>query len=69
MFELSVCRIEGRLLKAIHEELSNVERLEKDPGGCPAQARITLVEVQIAADTLPTWVDQAIVSEWFATRK
>jgi hypothetical protein len=48
MFGLSVCRIEGRLLKAMHEELSNVERLEKDPSGCPAQARMTLVEVQIA---------------------
>ena len=48
MFGLSVCRIEGRLLKAMQEELSNVERLEKDPGGCPVQARMILVEVQIA---------------------
>jgi hypothetical protein len=48
MFGLSVCRIEGRLLKAMQEELSNVERLEKDPGRCSAQARMIFVEVQIA---------------------
>jgi hypothetical protein len=48
MFGLSGCRIEARLLKAMQEELSNVERLEKDPGGCPVQTRMILVEVQIA---------------------